>query len=168
MCYLVSMTTIEKVTTIINDHSETLKPIYVLLAEQSLTRKAFYQCLKDEPELADQYKEVQRQVSWIRKRMQIDKLERRLEAIAHGRGKQLQTRTIRDANGNVVQTETIETIKAPSETAIKFLLDRYDLNARRADESNLFDLDGVNDDEILDDDNTDFPQTVINMVTSPK
>lgn len=148
MCYLVSMTTIEKTRQIINDHSETLKPIYVLLAEQSLTRKAFYQCLKDEPELADHYKEVQKQVSWIRKRMQIDKLERRLESIAHGRGKQLQTRTIRDADGKIIQTETIETIKAPSETAIKFLLDRYDLNARRADEPKLFDLDGVNDEDL--------------------
>ena len=105
------MTTKDKVTTIINDHGETLKPIYVLLAEQSLTRKAFYQCLKDEPELSELYKEVQKQVSWIRKRMQIDKLERRLESIAHGRGKQTQTRTIRDANGNVVQTETTELVK---------------------------------------------------------
>ena len=162
------MTTKDKVTTIINDHGETLKPIYVLLAEQSLTRKAFYQCLKDEPELSELYKEVQRQVSWIRKRMQIDKLERRLESIAHGRGKQTQTRTIRDANGNVVQTETTELVKAPSEKAIIYLLDRYGLNARRADESGLFGLDAVNDEEILDDDNTDFPQTVINVVTRPK
>lgn len=161
------MTTIEKVTAIIANHSETLKPIYVLLAEQSLTRKAFYQCLKDEPELADQYKEVQRQVSWIRKRIQIDKLERRLESLAHGRGKQTQTRTIRDANGNVVQTETIELVKAPSETAIKFLLDRYDLNARRADEPHLFGLDGVNNDDDLDD-NSDFPRTIINVVTRAK
>jgi hypothetical protein len=145
------MTTIEKTRQIIHDHSETLKPIYVLLAEQSLTRKAFYQCLKDEPELADQYKEVQRQVSWIRKRIQIDKLERRLEAIAHGRAKQLQTKTIRDAEGKIIQTETIETIKAPSETAIKFLLDRYGLNARLVDETALFDLDNVNDDDDLDD-----------------
>jgi hypothetical protein len=161
------MTTRDKVSAIINAHAETLKPIYVLLAEQSLTRKAFYQCLKDEPELADQYKEVQKQVSWIRKRIQIDKLERRLEAIAHGRGKQLQTKTIRDADGKIIQTETIETIKAPSETAIKFLLDRYDLNARRADEPRLFGLDAVNDDDDLDD-NTDFPQTIFNVVTRPK
>lgn len=137
------MTTKEKVTTIINDHSENLKPIYVLLAEQSLTRKAFYQCLKDEPKLANEYKEVQRQVSWVRKRIQIDKLERRLESLAHGKAKQIQTRTIRDADGNVVQIETIETIKAPSERAITYLLDRYDLNARRADETHLFGLDGV-------------------------
>jgi hypothetical protein len=136
------------------------------LAEQSLTRKAFYQCLKDESELADQYKEVQKQVSWIRKRIQIDKLERRLESIAHGRGKQLQTKTIRDADGKIIQTETIETIKAPSETAIKFLLDRYDLNARRTDEPRLFDLDGVNDNDL--DDNTDVPRTIFNVVTRPK
>jgi hypothetical protein len=142
------MTTKDKVTTIIANHAETLKPIYVLLAEQSLTRKAFYQCLKDEPELSEQYKEVQRQVSWVRKRIQIDKLERRLESIAHGRGRQTQTRTIRDADGKIIQTETTELVKAPSETAIKFLLDRYDLNARRADETALFDLDGVNDEDL--------------------
>jgi hypothetical protein len=150
------MTTRDKVSAIINAHAETLKPIYVLLAEQSLTRKAFYQCLKDDSDLASRYREVQAQVSFIRKRIQIDKLERRMESIAHGRGRQTQTRTIRDANGNVVQTETIETIKAPSETAIKFLLDRYGLNAQLADETRLFDLDGVNDDDDLDD-NQDFP-----------
>lgn len=159
------MTTKEKTTAVIESHNETLKPIYVLLAELSLTRKDFYQCLKDDADLASRYREVQTQVSFIRKRIQIDKMERRLESIAHGRAKGIVTETIRDSEGNIVQVKTIETIKAPSESALRFLLERYGNDAPRKDESYLYENSST-DDEDYDGEDAGY-KTIFNVVTRP-
>lgn len=160
-----SMTTKEKVTAVIESHLTTLRPIYVLLREHDLQREHFYQCLKQDAHLANRYREVQAQVSFIRKRIQIDKLERRLESIAHGRARGVVTETIRDGEGNIVQVKTIETIKAPSESALRFLLERYGTDAPRKDESNLYTND-VTDDEDYDGEDERY-QTIYNVVTRP-